>query len=161
MLRATIAVLAASLSLANAAFGAEPFAAAAQPSDANPMGLVIDHQTLGVADIGKEAEWYRRVMGFQVGALNHRPKYDVQQLSIPGFYLGLLAQKDSTRPTATMDTDKQGALGLTFGTRDAEAAYKRLIALGVEVRATRDAQGKLTGLHFTDPEGNALEISQR
>ena len=161
MLRALFPALATSLLLAGAAPGAEPATAAAQSVPANPMGLVIDHQTLGVADIGKEAEWYRRVMGFQVGPLNHRPTYDVQQLSIPGFYLGLLAQKDSIRPTPTMDSGKQGALGLTFGTKDAEAAYKHLVALGIEVRATRDAQGKLSGLHFADPEGNPLEVSQR
>jgi catechol 2,3-dioxygenase-like lactoylglutathione lyase family enzyme len=162
MNRSTILVLVTGLSMAAAAFCAEPPAPnAAADADANPMGLFIDHASIGVADIQKEAEWYQRVMGFKLGALGHRPEYDVMQMTVPGFRMDLLATKGSTRPAATMDNAKQGLIRVAFGTKDAEAAFKRLTAMGVQMDVSRNAQGKITSLHFNDPEGNALELSQR
>jgi catechol 2,3-dioxygenase-like lactoylglutathione lyase family enzyme len=140
------------------AFCAEP--AALQGADANGLGLFIDHASIGVADIAKETEWYRRVLGFQLGETRHRPTREVQVLLMPGFRLDLIADKGSVRPAAT-DVPKQGLLKITFGTKDPEATYKRLAALGADMRVTRDAQGKVTNLNVNDPEGNTLEISQR
>ncbi|MCC7464424.1 MAG: VOC family protein [Gammaproteobacteria bacterium] len=163
MLRAAIMVLAAVGSVSGPALCTEPVAhkAAAHGAEDNPMGLFIDHASLGVADLAGETDWYQRVLGFHVGQLRHRPNREVQQILIPGFRLDLIAQQGSTRPIPRMDTGKQGLLKVTFGVKDIEAAYKRLSAAGVDARASRDGSGKLTSLNFFDPEGNALEISQR
>jgi catechol 2,3-dioxygenase-like lactoylglutathione lyase family enzyme len=152
-------VISAALSLAAAVLHAES-SASAQVADANPMGIFVDHVVLGVADLEKQTEWYRRVLGFQVGTLIHRVNRDVQHISIPGFGIYLVRQNGSTRPTPFMDADKQGLSKVVFGTRDADAAYRRLVALGVKVNVSRDEQGKVDGINVIDPEGNALEIQK-
>jgi catechol-2,3-dioxygenase len=164
MNRTICLAIALGLSFASAAFAADvapPMKAA--ETGIGPPALVIDHNAIGVADIDRMTEWYHRVLGFEAAPRRHVDTYDLQRLTIPGqYYLNLMQQKGSVRPTTVMDMDKQGLMSITFGTSDAEAVYKWLVAQGVNImRVGKNAQGKITSMHFTDPEGNHLEIAQR
>jgi catechol 2,3-dioxygenase-like lactoylglutathione lyase family enzyme len=164
MQRMIYLTMALGLSLASATFGAD-LASPAKPPQAGmgPPTLAIDHNSLGVADIDKMAEWYHRVLGFEAAPRRHIENYDIQRLTIPGvYYLNLMQQPGSVRPAAVMDMDKQGLMSITFGTGDADAVYRWLVSQGVNIlRVAKNAQGKVTSMHFTDPEGNHLEIAQR
>jgi len=164
MNRTAYMMIALGMSVTSAVFSAEqmiPSKSAA--AGMSPPALFIDHNSVGVADIDKMTEWYHRVLGFEAAPRRHIDTYDLQRLTIPGqFYLNLMQQKGSVRPAGVMDLDKQGLMIITFGTSDAEAVYKWLIAQDVSIlRVGKNAQGKITSMHFTDPEGNHLEIAQR
>jgi catechol 2,3-dioxygenase-like lactoylglutathione lyase family enzyme len=133
-----------------------------KPAEGNALGLFVDHVTIGVADLDKEADWYERALGVKATPVAHRPNYDLRQIFIPGFRIDLLWQKGSTRAgTEPMDNDKQGLIRVGFGAHDTEAAYKRLVAQGVKAQVTRTQQGEISSLHFNDPEGNGVEIAKR
>jgi catechol 2,3-dioxygenase-like lactoylglutathione lyase family enzyme len=135
----------------------------AQPAMAespNPLGLTLDHATIGVADMDKEIDWYRRVLGLQPGKVLHTPKFDAQNMTAPGVRIDLIRQPGSTRPSPLMGFDKQGWLHVALTTHDAEAVYKHLIEMGVTVEANRNKNGKVAFITLNDPEGNNIEIMQ-
>jgi len=136
-----------------------PSAASTQEGD-NPLGLVIHHVTMGVADIEKQRNFYHDVLGFSVGLFRNRPQFDHQQMHIPGFRLDMIGQKGSTRPTPVMGNDKQGWLHIDFATQDADAIYHRLKDKGVQVAPGRMEGNKVASFKVTDPEGNQIEITQ-
>jgi catechol-2,3-dioxygenase len=161
----TVVVLAASLSFATAVLCADSPASApvtGQPAEGNALGLFVDHVTIGVADVDKEADWYERAIGVKATPVAHRPAYDLRQIFIPGFRIDLLFKKGSTRAgSGPMDNDNQGLIRVGFGAHDTQAALKRLVAQGVKPEVTRNPQGEITSLHFNDPEGNGVEIAKR
>jgi catechol 2,3-dioxygenase-like lactoylglutathione lyase family enzyme len=165
MRHATVIFIAASLAVATAVFCADSPVSTpitGTPAEGNALGLFVDHVTIGVADLDKEADWYERVLGVKANPVAHRPEYDLRQIFIPGFRIDLMLKKGSTRASSEpMDNDKQGLIRVGFASHDTEAAYKRLMAQGVKPQASRNQQGEITSLHFNDPEGNGLEIAKR
>jgi catechol 2,3-dioxygenase-like lactoylglutathione lyase family enzyme len=132
----------------------------AQPAG-NPLGLMLDHVTIGVADMDKEIDWYRRVLGLRPGQMLHTARFDAQNMTAPGVRIDLIRQPGSTRPSPLMGFDKQGWLHVALTTHDAEAVYKRFMEMGVEVEANRDKSGKINIVTLNDPEGNNIEIMQK
>ena len=147
----------AALLLASAAGGAA-VAQPAQVASANPLGVVLDHVTIGVADMDKEIEWYRRVLGLQPGEMLHTARFDAQKMTAPGVRIDLIHQPGSTRPSPLMGFDKQGWLHVALTTHDPEAVARRLMELGVEAQVSRNKAGKVTVVTLNDPEGNNIEI---
>jgi catechol 2,3-dioxygenase-like lactoylglutathione lyase family enzyme len=134
----------------------------AQAAENNPLGLVPNHATASVADLEKEGEWYRRVLGFrEIRRMQGGPDFAVLQMGIPGYRIDLVWQKGSSRPHEAQGALEQGWLHVVFETPAIDAAYKRLVDLGTDVKADRNAQAAITRLVFHDPEGNELEIVPR
>ncbi len=162
---ATIVVLVASLAVTTVVFCADspmPVTITGKPAGGNELGLFVDHVTIGVADLDKQAEWYERVLGFKASPVVHRSAYDLRQILIPGFRIDLLEQKGSARASSKpMDNDQQGLIRVAFGSHDPEAAYQRLVAQGVNAEVSRNQQDQITSVHFNDPEGNGVEIARR
>lgn len=131
----------------------------AQTTDSNPLRLLPNHATASVADLEKESEWYRRVLGFhEIHRFQGSPDFQVLQMGIPGYRIDLVWQKGSSRPHDARGPFQQGWLHVVFETPVIDAAYKRLMDLGTDVKADRNAQATITRLVFHDPEGNELEI---
>ena len=124
----------------------------------NPLGLFIDHASIGVADRKNIAAWYNRVLGFKILDDTSTPEFAVGHVSIPGFRVDFVEEKGSTRPTPKMDFDKQGWLHVVFGVKDAEGVLKRLVALKTDVEPVRDPNGALRSMRLHDIEGNAIQI---
>jgi len=148
-----------------ALFASSPGLAAGQaapPTAAtNPLGLSIQHATMGVASIDLERAFFRDILGFAVGPLKARPKYNLQQMFIPGFRIDMIEQQGSVRPAAEMGTDKQGWLHLAFQVPDAEATYRLLKSKGAAAVPGRMDGTKIGSVFVTDPEGNRIELAER
>ena len=154
------AVVASVLSALIAAIPGEPLLA--QDTENNPLGLLPNHATASVADLEKEGEWYRRVLGFhEIRRMQGGPDFKVVHLGIPGYRIDLVWQKGSSRAHGPQGPFLQGWLHVVFETPAIDAAYKRLVDLGTDVKADRNAQAAITRLVFHDPEGNELEIVPR
>ena len=144
--------------VASTAFAQTTWAELGPSAGSDPLGLSLDHATIGVADPEKEANWYQQALGFKRGELHHAPTFDVQTMLLPGVRLDLAHQAGSTRPTPRMGFDKQGLLHLAIRSTDPEAVLKRLTEMGADVVANRNKAGKLNVILVHDPEGNNLEI---
>lgn len=125
--------------------------------DPNPLHLAPDHATASVADLDKESEWYEHVLGFQELSRGGQADFQVRHLGIPGYRIDLVWQKGSARPHGA-GASVQGWFHVVFKTDAVEADYKRLVALGTDAKADRDAQSNISRLVFHDPEGNEVEI---
>ena len=136
-------------------------------------GIAPDHDAFSVANIGRDAAWYERVLGFKVVA-KHGSSPDLLnwRLQIPGYSINLVQAKGSKRPPPVNPIYlRQGWIHLVFHVRDVAAALRELQALHVKVNVTylcgHDVQeakhcknGVPIQLHFNDPEGNQLEIGR-
>jgi hypothetical protein len=70
----------------------------AQSNDSNPLQLSPHHATATVANLDRESDWYRRVLGFQeVNRFKGGPDFEVRHLAIPGYRIDLVARKGSSR----------------------------------------------------------------
>jgi catechol 2,3-dioxygenase-like lactoylglutathione lyase family enzyme len=132
--------------------------ALAQDVNPNPLRLAPHHATASVANIDLESAWYERVLGFQELNRFHQPDMELRNLGIPGYRIDLISQRNSARTASATGPAMQGWLHVVFSTDAIEADYKRLLALGVEVKVDRTAQSAISRLVFHDPEGNELEI---
>ena len=136
-------------------------AAAAQapdPSDINPMQLQADHVTASVADLDKEEAWYQRVFGFREIVRHKRgPDFEVRHLSLGVYHIDLAWQRGSVRQKETRYL-RQGWEHVVFTTPVLESAYERLIKMGTDAHADRNAKGLIWRVFLHDPEGNELEI---
>lgn len=130
-----------------------------QSSGANPLRLSPHHSTTSVADLEKEAGWYERALGFQrSNLLGTGTDFQMYQMTIPGYRIDLVQQKGSSRLPRTNGPPPQGWLHVVFKTPDLDGAYKHLVEQGIDVKATRHENSKITRVTFDDPEGNQLEI---
>lgn len=131
----------------------------AQSSNLNPLQLSPHHVTASVADLGKEASWYERVLGFQRSKLlGEGTDFQMYQMTMPGYRIDLVLQKGSSRQHGAQGAFAQGWLHVVFKTPDIDAAYKHLVAQATDVKAFRDEHSAITRVTFHDPEGNELEI---
>jgi len=137
------------------------FAATAQvpdPNDVNPMQLQADHVTASVADLDKEEGWYERVFGFREIVRHKRgPDFEVRHLSLGVYHIDLAWQRGSVRQKETRYF-RQGWEHVVFTTPVLESAYERLVNMGTDAHADRNAKGLIWRVFLHDPEGNELEI---
>jgi catechol 2,3-dioxygenase-like lactoylglutathione lyase family enzyme len=131
----------------------------AQTAETNPLQLFPHHATASVADLEKESAWYQRVLGFhEIARMHPGPDFEVLHMGIPGYRIDLVRQKGSIRQHDATGYFAQGWLHVVFKTPVIDADYKRLVDLGTDVKADRDAQSAISRLVLHDPEGNELEI---
>jgi catechol-2,3-dioxygenase len=127
-------------------------------------GLAADHVTLSVANMGRESEWYERVLGFKVArSFDDNPENLVRQLRIPGYGIDLVQYKGSKRP-APSDPKflQQGWVHIAFNVADLPSALVDLQAAKADVWiGSKDATGVPTRLNLHDPEGNEIELFKR
>jgi catechol 2,3-dioxygenase-like lactoylglutathione lyase family enzyme len=133
--------------------------AMSQSGNLNPLKLSPHHVTASVADLGKEADWYERVLGFQRSKLlGDGTDFQMYQMTMPGYRIDLVQQKGSSRQHEAQGTFVQGWLHVVFKTPDIDLAYKHLVTQATYVKAFRDEHSAVTRITFHDPEGNELEI---
>jgi catechol 2,3-dioxygenase-like lactoylglutathione lyase family enzyme len=124
----------------------------------NPMRLRPDHVTASVADLDTEESWYERVLGFHEDVRHNRgPDFEVRHLSLGTYHIDLAWQKGSVRQKE-VDYFRQGWMHVVFNTPVIDAAYRRLMKFGTDVRAERNAKGLIWRIFVHDPEGNQIEI---
>ena len=122
------------------------------------MELRPDHVTASVANLDKEESWYERVFGFRENVRHKRgPDFEVRHLSLGAYHIDFAWQKGSVRQKEK-DYFRQGWEHVVFTTPAIDAAYKRLVKLGTDVRAERNYKGFIWRIFVHDPEGNQLEI---
>ena len=127
----------------------------------------MNHASISVADIQKEAAWYINTLGYsfrdEKKIAHIGPVMQGTQLVIPGFQLDLIQYTGSKRPEAPKPVFmQQGYFHLAMTVADIDAAYEFLKAAGVEMEANRNRQtSKLNGIVLHDPEGNEIELNGR
>jgi catechol 2,3-dioxygenase-like lactoylglutathione lyase family enzyme len=131
---------------------------APDPDSSNPMLLEPDHVTASVADLDKEEAWYIRVFGFREVVRHKRgPDFEVAHLSLNVYHIDLAWQKGSVRQKETRYF-RQGWQHVVFTTPILESAYDRLVRMGTDATADRNAKGDIWRIYVHDPEGNEIEI---
>ena len=135
--------------------GSFPQASAAQTADTLPAALSdikVDHVTISVQDMDREAEWYTHVLGFKETSRQERPAFSMRNLRNPNFRIDLIKYPGSTRTPANPVYLQQGWVHLALTVPDIPAALAALKALGTDVK------GGGMALELHDPEGNEIEI---
>jgi catechol 2,3-dioxygenase-like lactoylglutathione lyase family enzyme len=126
----------------------------------NPLQLSPHHVTALVANLDAESRWYQRVLGFQeVKRVADGSDFAMRQLTVPGCRIDLVWRRASTKRAPDGASAAQGWLHVVFQTPDINAAFKRLTALGTDVKADRNANNIVEHLTFHDPEGNEIGIA--
>jgi catechol 2,3-dioxygenase-like lactoylglutathione lyase family enzyme len=141
----------------------EPTATPGTPD--NPMQLSMPRTvTIVVADLDKEVEWYKTVLGFKVnpkfggGTPNPNATDRVKRIELVGFRLDLVWHKGSTRPVPP-EHYQEGIDHFSFETTAMDEDYKWLTAHGVTIDAVRDKKtNALKIMRFHDPEGNEIHV---
>jgi catechol 2,3-dioxygenase-like lactoylglutathione lyase family enzyme len=159
--------------LAVALLGPCHLAAQAPAAADNPLQLAPSHFALSVADINKEAAWYRDVLGFkEYERIPHGTDFVHCSLKIPGVYrIDLNWQKGSARHTAPGYQQSPGAAGKGSGNMEQgythvvfktpislDTINQQLIARNANVAAPKDINGAVANILVYDPEGNEIEI---
>jgi len=164
---AAVAALALLASITTYGQTASPAAAPDGTKARAVLGLAMDHASISVADIQKEAAWYINTLGYSFtpgqGIQKIGGKMQGTRLVIPGFQLDLIQYEGSKRPeTPNPIFMQQGYFHLAMTVSDPEAAFNFLQAAGVEMEPSRNRQtNKVTKIVLHDPEGNEIELNGR
>jgi catechol 2,3-dioxygenase-like lactoylglutathione lyase family enzyme len=125
----------------------------------------LDHLVINVADVGRSAEWYRKVLGMEIKV------FDPGQGKTPRTSLMFGNQKINVRPRDadkvewfTADHETAGSDDLCFLTSAAPGeVIAHLQACGVAIEegpvAKQGARGTLRSVCCRDPDGSLIEIS--
>ena len=125
----------------------------------------LDHLVINVADVGRSAEWYRKVLGMEIKV------FDPGQGRTPRTSLMFGNQKINVRPRdadkvewVTADHETAGSDDLCFLTSASpEEVVAHLGACGVAIEegpvAKQGARGTLRSVYCRDPDGSLIEIS--
>jgi catechol 2,3-dioxygenase-like lactoylglutathione lyase family enzyme len=125
----------------------------------------LDHLVINVADVGRSAEWYRKVLGMEIKV------FDPGQGRTPRTSLIFGSQKINVRPRDadkvewfTADHETAGSDDLCFLTSTTPAdVVAHLGACGVAIEegpvAKQGARGTLRSVYCRDPDGSLIEIS--
>ena len=125
----------------------------------------LDHLVINVADVGRTAEWYRKVLGMEVKVFDPGPG------KTPRTSLMFGNQKINVRPRDadkvewfTADHEAAGSEDLCFLTAATpEQVVAHLKALGVAIEdgpgPRLGARGMLRSVYCRDPDGSLIEIS--
>ena len=139
---------------------------ATQQAADNPMQLSMPRTvTIVVADLDKEVEWYKSVLGFKVnpkfgggGTPNPNATDRVKRIELVGFRLDLVWHKGSTRPVPP-EHYQEGIDHFSFETTAMDEDFKWLTDHGVTIDAVRDKKtNALRIMRFHDPEGNEIHV---
>jgi len=131
-----------------------------------PLAITaLDHLVINVADVGRTADWYKRVLGMEVKI------FDPGQGKTPRTSLIFGHQKINVRPINadkvewfTADHEAAGSDDLCFLTAASPAeVVAHLTACGVAIEegpvAKQGARGVLQSVYCRDPDGSLIEIS--
>ena len=125
----------------------------------------LDHIVINVADVGRSAEWYRKVLGMEIKVFDPGPG------KTPRTSLLFGNQKINVRPRDadkvewfTADHETAGSDDLCFLTSAKPAdVVAHLAACGVAIEegrvAKQGARGTLRSVYCRDPDGSLIEIS--
>ncbi|MBS0531467.1 MAG: VOC family protein [Proteobacteria bacterium] len=125
----------------------------------------LDHLVISVVDVGRTAEWYKKVLGMEVKI------FDPGQGKKPRTSLIFGRQKINVRPIdadkvewITADHEAAGSDDLCFLTSSSPAeVVAHLKACGVAIEegpvAKQGARGVLRSVYCRDPDGSLIEIS--
>lgn len=107
---------------------------------------------LGVTDLERSLEWYRRVLGFDLLYRRDDIAWCELRTGVERVNVGLSERREAGGP---------GGATLTFGVTDIEAARERLEREGVrQDGGIVDIPGLVRLLTFFDPDDNALMFYQ-
>jgi catechol-2,3-dioxygenase len=120
-----------------------------------PAELVgLDHYAVNVADLQRAADWYQRILGFNV---LHKWK-TTWRVGKDNIKVGLFLRPDAKPPA---DPDKELLIQHVAFLLDGDkfdAAVKELIAKGVQIDGPEDT-GIAYSAFFNDADGNLLELT--
>lgn len=117
-----------------------------------------------VKDLQKSTEFYRDVLEIKHSGLNEAA--GGSYFEIGDIYLILLnsaGKADLLGPSVDKNIEINGhkTVLLSYSVKDVDAAYEQLKAKGVNFITTpTDRSWGMRNAHFTDPEGNVLEINK-
>lgn len=120
--------------------------------------LGIDHPALAVKDVGKIAQWYCDVLGYEVFARNDQPIYIIK--APDGSFIEVMPEDGSPRPQRNVATPGWSHLALRVSDFDKAIAgldKHNVTWQGPEFVAV--GGGRIR--NFTDPEGNMVQIVKR
>ena len=125
----------------------------------------LDHLVINVTDVGRSAEWYRRILGMEIRV------FDPGEGKTKRTSLQFGNQKINVRPKTadkvdwfTADHEAAGSDDLCFLTSSTpEQVVAHLQANGVKIEegpvAKQGARGTLRSVYCRDPDGSLIEIS--
>jgi catechol 2,3-dioxygenase-like lactoylglutathione lyase family enzyme len=141
------------------------------------MGLLrVTHTSFTVSDVKAAAEWYCKILGFEIVSEMKRPKHYIEALTaIPGAELHVINVRGAGytieliqytgAPGVKIDTatNNTGSAHLGFEVDDLHGMYADLKAKGVKfVAPPMEILGRPGGFvtYLKDMEGNNLELVQ-
>ena len=137
--------------------------------EARGLELVADHVCIGVSDLDRAIEWYRRVLGFEVDirwTVPELPGFRLAYIEKDDFRIELIdtGEREATEP-APMAFDEflrlPGFSHLCFRVDDVDAAMDALSAEGVaaQLPPTDFPDVGRRVAFFRDLDGNFLELA--
>jgi catechol 2,3-dioxygenase-like lactoylglutathione lyase family enzyme len=125
----------------------------------------IDHVVITAADIGRTAEFYRRVLGMRLVTFGGSDGRTRQALEFGEQKINLQDGRDRTDVVAVARLPTPGSLDLCFlADRPLDEVIAHLAREGVPIE---QGQAKRTGARFVlrsvyirDPDGNLVEIAE-
>jgi len=116
------------------------------------MKLRSHHISIKTGNFGKMKQFYTEVLGFrQVGCFEGR---DIVFLDIGGTTIELTGSDEPVEVVPPAG----GIVHMAYETDDVDAAYKELIARGVEFFVEPKTYQDVRLAFFYDPDGNQLEL---
>jgi len=133
------------------------------------MGIRVERLTplLQVFDMPASVAFYRDVLGFEVVSTSpprSPDDFDWGLLQKDGVYLMLNTAYESDERPPQPRPERVGAhddIGLFFGCRDVDGAYRYLKDKGIEVRPPKVAPYGMKQLYFKDPDGYSICLQWR
>jgi catechol 2,3-dioxygenase-like lactoylglutathione lyase family enzyme len=125
----------------------------------------LDHIVINVADVARTAEWYRKILGMEIGVFAPGHGKTARTSLVFG------KQKINVRPLGadkvewfTADHESAGSDDLCFLTSSTpEQVVAHLKACGVSIEegpvTKQGARGALRSVYCRDPDGSLIEIS--
>lgn len=141
-----------------------PAAATAIESPKALSGLAIHHVQVLAKDVDALADWYTRILGFQVTKRVAVAGLKIVWLDIPGFRLGLAQIPVSRLPSSAASTPDEASVHgyrqIHFSVANVDEAYNLLVSRGVRFRVVPTSYA-ITGIRlatFSDPEDNLISL---
>lgn len=133
-------------------------------SASDPLELKPHHAAASVGNLDRAINWYHDKLGFKLILRQHlTPDREIAWLTIPGYRIDLLHDKNSVAPPRPKDHMMIQSWGhIVFSVPDVDRAWAILKARGVNLPepVATNAQLHIKTSHFPDSEGNWIEIYQ-
>ena len=132
----------------------------ATPRPVNPLGLSFHHITARVHEIDRAVNWYRDVLGFQVGstgtALDGAMKF--AHLQIPGFNVSFVQLSHPALEISAGQAVLPSWVHVVFAVDDPDPLYRQWKQQGLKVSVRRSDAARVDTFLLFDSEDNELEI---